>query len=117
MNLKFLLSLSSACVLALLSLVVITSFSKAPQGNVEGYVFPKEAKPYVEITIPKANGDTAIKKAMPNAHGYFKFNNIPPGAYTLDFWPQDPKYLSTSKNITVLVGQTANADTTTLRQF
>lgn len=95
--------------------VLTIAFSNAPTGNIDGYVLPKEAKPYVEISIMQSNGDTVVKKAQPNSKGYFKLNNIPIGSYTLEYWPKNPVYLSKSKNVIVNSSQTTFADTVKLR--
>lgn len=110
----------TTAVITIIAFITITAFSrtesKPPNGTIEGYVFPSAAKPFVEISIPTINGDTITKKANPNANGYFKFNNIPTGAYVLEYWPKNSHYLSKSKNVTVVASQTVNAGTVTLQQ-
>lgn len=88
-------------------------------GDVEGYVFPKEAKPRVELVLPnpKKAGDTIHKVAVPNAAGYFKFNNVPEGTHSLLYFPKDMGvYKSASGTVEVSATGVARAESVTLEK-
>lgn len=104
---------------------LLTSFTyentltQVGKGNIEGYVFPKEAKAHIEIVLPKLNHevDTIHRKINPNSGGYFKLQNIPAGRYELIYWPNDARYTSMSQMITVVAEKTAKAETVTLKKY
>jgi hypothetical protein len=104
--------------LAIASFIILTAFTRNfnlfANGNIDGYVFPKESKPFVEVRVANNDGDTVLRKAVPNASGYFKFTQIPAGSYLLEYWPKDPNYSGTTKPIAVIENQTANAGSVTL---
>jgi hypothetical protein len=88
-------------------------------GDVEGYVFPKDAGPRVELVLPnpKKAGDTIHKAAVPNAAGFFKFNNVPEGTHSLLYFPKEPAlYKSTSREVQVVSTQTTKAEDVTLEK-
>lgn len=87
-----------------------------PRGNIEGYVFPKKANPFVEVAVPHPQipGDTIYRKAMPNANGYYKILSIPVGEYELVYRPRNHNYKSKSKPVSVAALATTNAGTVTL---
>lgn len=121
-NRKFLRS-PKAILFATICFLTITAFSDnvytAGNGNVEGYVFPKEANPRVELVLPdpKKQGDTIHKVAVPNAAGYFKFNNVDAGAHDLLYYPKEPAlYKSTSRTVEVVSAQTSKAENVTLEK-
>lgn len=109
--------------LATICFLTATAFSgevyTAETGNIEGYVFPKDAKPRVELVLPnpKKVGDTIHKTAVPDASGYFKFNNVAAGTHDLLYFPKEPAlYKSTSRTIEVVTAQTARANNVTLEK-
>lgn len=112
-----------SCVFTLMvisiSLFILSSYKQTEQpnkGNIEGYIFPKEAKPRVIVAIPHPQrpDDTLHRVAVPNASGYFKINNVPVGTQTVIYEPRDRTYRSKVKAIVVVASQTVNAGTETL---
>lgn len=109
------------CVVAIFSFLFLSAFITnevdQTKGVVEGYVFPKVAKPKVVIAIPHPSktGDTLHLTATPNAEGYFKLNNIPEGVQQIVYYPSNPALYKTKfKTISVVGGQTNNAGSITL---
>lgn len=108
------------CFLITSLFVTISSFSKEKfqpaTGTIEGYVFPKQAKPKVVVAVPHPNrpNDTIHRVATPNASGYFKLNNIPAGIQRIIYYPKDQTYKSRAKGITVVASQTVSAGSVTL---
>lgn len=102
--------------------LTVTAFNQrtaAPGGDIEGYVFPKDAKPRVEIILPhpKKAGDTIHKSAVPNAAGFFKLNNVPEGTYTLLYFPKEAAmYRSASRTVEVVNAKTVQAESVTLEK-
>lgn len=104
-----------AAVFALLNF----SFSPAPpeRGNIEGYVFPREANARVVVAIPRLNNpeDTIHRIGNPNAQGYFKINNLPVGEHRVVFYPRNPaRFKTTARGVTVTVNQTTSVGNITL---
>lgn len=113
----------AALLFAAISFSTMTGFSdgiiSSGNGSIEGYVLPKEAKPRVELILPhpKKAGDTIHKMAVPNAAGYFKFNNVPAGTHELIYYPKEPAmYRSVLRTVDVTASRTARIDTVRLER-
>lgn len=79
-------------------------------GEVEGAVFPKEAKAVVRIA--DGNGFNAV--ALPNRDGRFKVRGLNEGTYSLSFEGISPYIKQTISNIVVNKGKTTKIDPVTL---
>jgi hypothetical protein len=93
---------------------VIRIISFVPSGgNLKGVVQPDSVK----TAIYAINGiDTVASTFTDTLNGNFLFNDIPAGAYSLSYIPTDTSFKSAQQNISVILGQTAVADTVVLQK-
>ena len=114
--------LGSFALLSLVAIILFSSFAKRtlePKGNIEGYVFPKEAKPFVKIVLPhpSKNKDTIHREAHANAQGYYKFPNLEDGTYQLIYFAREAGYKRHQQTISVSGGSLTNAGEVTLEKL
>jgi hypothetical protein len=93
---------------------VIRIISFVPSGgNLKGVVLPDS----VRTAIYAINGvDTVASTYTDTLNGNFFFNDIPGGSYSLSYLPEDTSFKSTQQNVSVVLGQTAIADTVVLEK-
>jgi len=93
---------------------VIRIISFVPSGgNLKGVVQPDSVK----TAIYAINGiDTVASTYTDTLNGNFFFNDIPAGAYSLSYIPTDTSFKSAQQNVSVVLGQTAVADTVVLEK-
>lgn len=103
--------------LALASLLIAGFRRTPPGGTIEGYIFPLEAKPLVELTYFKNNGDTGHKRFNADKNGYYKINNLEPGDHELLYRSKEFDYRSQVKVVNVKASGVTLADTVRLIRF
>ncbi|KAA9038591.1 DUF4382 domain-containing protein [Ginsengibacter hankyongi] len=93
---------------------VIRVISFVPSGgNLKGVVLPDS----VRTAIYAINGmDTVASTYTDTLNGNFFFNDIPSGSYSLSYLPEDTSFKATQQNVSVVLGQTAVADTVILKK-
>ena len=93
---------------------VIRIISFVPSGgNLKGVVLPDS----VRTAIYAINGmDTIASTYTDTLNGNFFFNDIPAGSYSLSYIPTDTSFKSAQQNVSVVLGQTAVADTVVLEK-
>lgn len=93
---------------------VIRIISFVPSGgNLKGVVLPDS----VRTAIYAINGmDTIASTYTDTLKGNFFFNDIPAGSYSLSYLPEDTSFKAAQQNVSVVLGQTAVADTVVLEK-
>jgi hypothetical protein len=82
-------------------------------GNIKGVVVPDS----VRTAIYAINGvDTVASTYTDTLNGNFLFNDIPAGSYLLSYVPADTTYKNAERNVSVMLGHTAVADTAKLEK-
>lgn len=82
-------------------------------GNLKGVVMPMTLR----TAVYAINGADTIASTYTNTiDGNFLFNDIPAGSYSLSFVPTDESYKDAQRNVSVILGQTAIADTVLLEK-
>jgi hypothetical protein len=85
----------------------------ASGGNLKGVVVPDS----VRTAIYAINGaDTVASTYTDISNGNFWFGDIPAGNYLVSYAPTDSNYRETQKNVSIVLGQTAVADTVVLEK-
>jgi hypothetical protein len=85
----------------------------ASGGNLKGVVVPDS----VRTAIYAINGvDTVASTYTDISNGNFLFDDIPAGNYSLSYVPTDSSYKEAQQNISVVLGQSAVADTVVLEK-
>ncbi len=79
----------------------------ASGGNLKGVVVPDSVK----TAIYAINGVDTVASTYTNMSGNFLFSDIPAGNYSLSYIPTDSGYKEAQQNISVILGQSAVADT------
>jgi len=85
----------------------------ASGGNLKGVVVPDS----VRTAIYAINGlDTVASTYTDISNGNFLFDDIPAGNYSLSYVPTDSSYKESQQNVSVVLGQSAAADTVILEK-
>ena len=104
------------CTLAFSQKEPLASSNK--QGEIEGYIIPKHAKPYLKISMPnpKNIADTIHKNVQPNEQGYFKIKNLEHKSYVLIFLAKEKGYKNQRQLIQIQKDSTYNIGRITLER-
>jgi hypothetical protein len=82
-------------------------------GNVKGVVMPDS----VRTLVYAINGtDTIASTYTDTLNGNFYFGDIPAGSYSLSYSPTDTTFKDAQHDVSVVLGQTATADTVVLEK-
>ena len=82
-------------------------------GNLKGVVTPDS----VRTLVYAINGtDTIASTYTDTLNGNFWFGDIPAGSYSLSYLPTDTTFKDAQRNVSVVLGQTAIADTVALEK-
>ena len=79
----------------------------ATSGAIRGYVYNNETGGAIIGATVKVTVGSQVKTFSSNATGYFEFNNIPAGVYTLNV--SKSGFVANSTDVTVVAGETASA--------
>lgn len=91
---------------------VIRMYTETTTGAIEGYVFPAEALPLVNVY---SSNDTLM--AIPDSTGYFKVSGLAAGSYSVEFTPafdSIPYLPQLIVDVQVVNGETSQLETVTL---
>ena len=82
-------------------------------GDLKGVVIPDS----VRTLVYAINGaDTVASTYTDTLNGNFLFGDIPAGNYSLSYLPTDATFKDAQRNVSVVLGQTATADTVVLEK-
>jgi hypothetical protein len=82
-------------------------------GNLKGVVTPDSVRTLVYAIT---GTDTVATTYTDTLNGNFWFEDIPAGSYSLSYSPTDTTFKDAQRNVSVVLGQTATADTVVLEK-
>jgi len=85
----------------------------ASGGNLKGVVTPDSVRTLVYAIT---GTDTVASTYTDTSNGNFWFGDIPAGTYSLSYSPTDTTFKDAQRNVSVVLGQTATADTVVLEK-
>jgi outer membrane receptor protein involved in Fe transport len=101
--------LSILALALLLALTAITAFAQSTSATVRGMVHDESGNPFPSAEITATNVNTGFtNRTVAGTDGSYNLPGLAPGVYRIGVVA--PSYKASSKDVTVLVGQTLNLD-------